>query len=42
MPATLELERVIQIAVIKHRRFAKIKDVLLYKSLTLIENLFCN
>jgi hypothetical protein len=42
LPATIEIERVFQIAVIKHRRFAHIKNILLLKSLTLIENLFCN
>ena len=42
MPATIELERVIQIAVIKHRRFAVVKDAIMKWALTLIENLLAN
>jgi hypothetical protein len=44
LPETIEIDRIIQIAVIKNRRFAHIKDILLYRAgiLTAIENLLCN
>ena len=42
LPETVELARVIQIAVLKHRRFARVKDAIMKWVLTGVENLLAN
>jgi hypothetical protein len=42
LPKINQLERIVELRVMKRRRFAALKDAVMKQALTLIENLLCN
>lgn len=42
LPNINQLERIVELRVMKHRRLAPLKDAIMKEALTLVENLLCN